>query len=890
MRPLSPPVAPPEIALRQGWMPLAATGVDEFASQHPSLDGRGVLIAILDSGIDPSVPGLHRTSTGERKIVDLRDFSGEGRVALVPIPSRRDTVELAGHRVAGLSRVRAFDADGPWYSGAIAELDLGDPEAADLNGDGDVADTLPVVVTRASDGWVLFADRAGDGTLANDRPVHDYRVAHEWFGWAPEGVDPYVALAVNFADDDARPVLDLFFDTSGHGTHVAGIAAGHDLYGVAGFDGVAPGAQLLGLKIADDAQGGVSRTGSMMKAIDYAIRTAQARQLPLVLNMSFGVGNEREGAATIDRLIDSTLALHPDLAFTVAAGNDGPGISTLGFPGSARRVVSVGALFPGAFLSEAGETSVPDDVADFSSRGGEVAAPHLVVPGVAYSAVPTWDRGGERKAGTSMAAPHAAGLAARLLSAAAARGLTVSAVAIRQALMATAAPVPGATFIDAGTGVPNLSRAWAWLATHPDVALLDVTAMPGLNAALIDSGSTEARFALSGAPSTLTALSLRTQVPWLSVPRSIAVSGGRAQVVVRPHHGKLQEPGVHVGLVSAWGPDTTVGPLARMVTTVRVPYRGDSVPLAGIVLGRGRVHRVPFEVLPGRPFAIRIDAGQSTGAVAYLHEPGGMPFRGGHARQVGSGAAAASFEALAQDLVPGIWELVIQGSPWGETTIDGSIVRAPVTIAATIGGGGAVQLALTNASGTPVEADAGAAEIGSIREVGMSARGSARQDITMSVPAWARGVQVDILMPAESWPRFTDLGLSLFDEQGRQLAAEPINYAFGRLEHQLEPASVDRVLRLSLYPGFASAADTAPWAVTALMRFYADSARPLVPAGERGANLRPGASGIVTFLPGEGRTQPAGSMPLYLVLVRTGEEGVWAAEVTPSGVPESGTP
>ena len=42
--------------------------------------------------------------------------------------------------------------------GSIAELGLGDPEAADLNADGDVTDTLLVVVTRARDGWVLFAD------------------------------------------------------------------------------------------------------------------------------------------------------------------------------------------------------------------------------------------------------------------------------------------------------------------------------------------------------------------------------------------------------------------------------------------------------------------------------------------------------------------------------------------------------------------------------------------------------------------------------------------------------------------------------------------------------------------------------------------------------------
>jgi hypothetical protein len=58
---------------------------------------------------------------------------------------------------------------------------------------------------------------------------------------------------------------------------------------------VAPGAQLLGLKIANDAQGGISTTGSMLRAVDYAITFAHQRSMPLVLNMSFGVGNEAEG-------------------------------------------------------------------------------------------------------------------------------------------------------------------------------------------------------------------------------------------------------------------------------------------------------------------------------------------------------------------------------------------------------------------------------------------------------------------------------------------------------------------------------------------------------------------------------------------------------------------
>src|SRR5262249_55315425 len=184
-------------------------------------------------------------------------------------------------------------------------------------------------------------------------PVHDFLQGYQTLGWARRGRPAPVALAANFGDNPSVPSLDLFVDTGNHGTFVAGVAAAHDLYGVTGFDGVAPGAQLLGLKIANNAQGGISVTGSMLRALDYAVRFAERRRLPLVLNMSFGVGNEIKGQARIDRLVDSVLAAHPDLVFCVSAGNDGPGLSTMGFPGSAERVLTVGATIPGAFLQQA---------------------------------------------------------------------------------------------------------------------------------------------------------------------------------------------------------------------------------------------------------------------------------------------------------------------------------------------------------------------------------------------------------------------------------------------------------------------------------------------------------------------------------------------------------
>ncbi|HWB42313.1 MAG TPA: S8 family serine peptidase, partial [Gemmatimonadales bacterium] len=386
-------LAPPAVAYAHGWMPLASTGADGFVRQHPTFDGRGVLIAILDTGVDPGVPGLRTTSTGAPKLVDVRDFSGEGTVPLTRVTPRGDTVLVAGRKLGGFGRVVALSTTGPWYAGTLVERTLGEAPASDLDGDGEADDTLAVVVTKATDGWVLLADTDGDGSLAGERPVRDYLVGREAFGWAPRGRAPAVNLAANLSERAGEPVLDLVFALDAHGTHVAGIAAAHDLYGVSGFDGVAPGAQLLGLKISDRANGSVSTSGAILAAMDYAIRFAGARRLPLVLNLSFGVGNEREGDARIDRLVDSVLAAHPEIVLTVAAGNDGPGLSTLGIPGSARRAISVGGTVPSVFLPPDRGGAAADIVADFSARGGEMAKPDIMAPGVAYSSVPLWNAG-----------------------------------------------------------------------------------------------------------------------------------------------------------------------------------------------------------------------------------------------------------------------------------------------------------------------------------------------------------------------------------------------------------------------------------------------------------------------------------------------------------------
>mgnify|MGYP001182175851 CR=1 FL=1 len=828
--PVPRPLLPPQDAFRRGWMPIQTTGVPEFLALHPTYDGQGVLIAILDSGLDPGIPGLETTTRGARKLLDLRDFSGEGRIRLTPLETAGDQARVAGHPLRGLSRVRALASGRNLYGGALIERELGVLPASDLNGNGNELDTLPVVVARASDGWVLFADTDGDRSLANEKPVHDFLVARESFGWRTRGRPAPLNLAANFQERDGRPELDLFFDTSAHGSHVAGIAAGHDLYGVKGFNGVAPGAYLLGLKIANNAHGGISTTGSMLAAIGYAVRFARDRALPLVLNLSFGVGNEAEGKARIDAAIDSVLQLNPDVVFVVSAGNDGPGLSTMGFPGSADRVMTVGATFPAVFLG--GGMAATGPVACFSSRGGELAKPDVVAPGLAYSTVPRWDTGAEWKGGTSMAAPHAAGLTALLASGLRQAGDSLNARRIRQALMVTARPVAGASYLDAGTGQPDVGAAWRWLRVAPRLPELRVRALRhGVTAQLqaVDEGTlpdTLADFEITApADAAPLAVTLRTDVSWIRAPASLRLGPGSTRVRLAYAAADLRRPGVYTGMVTAWTSDSVLGPVFRLVGSVIVLDTGSTIIRDLGRLPPGGESRVFFRVSANRPLLVGAVSSEGSETVqAWLHEPGGQHFRGEpHDRSCY--ADDGLVQADAADLIPGVYQAVAVAPPVEGAPVTMAVLQSPVTLTAQREQED-VAVSLANLTDQTVEGRVTLLRVGSEQRARVTVSGSDRMATRFALPAWAVHAVLDVQLPAERWPEVTDFGVTVFDRAGRQLGKSPLDYAFGRLHLDLGPrAPGDTLVEVVLFPGFAEAAHAGGWEAALTFRAYTDSAR-----------------------------------------------------------------
>ncbi len=105
-------------------------------------------------------------------------------------------------------------------------------------------------------------------------------------------------------------------DRDGHGTHVAGIAAGDGSSSSAGFRGVAPQAWIIAVKTT-------FFTADILEGVAYIFDEAERRGLPSVVNLSLG-GQEgpHDGSSAFERGLDE-LAQGPGRAVVVAAGNEG---------------------------------------------------------------------------------------------------------------------------------------------------------------------------------------------------------------------------------------------------------------------------------------------------------------------------------------------------------------------------------------------------------------------------------------------------------------------------------------------------------------------------------------------------------------------------------------
>lgn len=113
-------------------------------------------------------------------------------------------------------------------------------------------------------------------------------------------------------------------DTSGHGTAVAGVAAGNGR-GSEGmrYRGVAYESELIVVKLGNARTDGFPRTTELMQAVDYVIRKALEYRMPVAVNISFGnTYGSHDGTTLLERFIDAASDVWKNV-ICVGSGNEG---------------------------------------------------------------------------------------------------------------------------------------------------------------------------------------------------------------------------------------------------------------------------------------------------------------------------------------------------------------------------------------------------------------------------------------------------------------------------------------------------------------------------------------------------------------------------------------
>ncbi|WP_167166155.1 S8 family serine peptidase [Saccharomonospora amisosensis] len=707
--PLPQPAPDADTPRANPYLPTQDTNAAQFGERFPFWDGRGTTIAVLDTGVDLEHPALATTSTGKRKIVDWYTANS-------PTSGDGTWVRLSAEPVSG-----AFTSDGrEWVApagshrfGLFSEVagDLGSAQSetgGDVNRDGDSADSWGVLLDTET--AAVRVDLDGDGDFTDERPMTDYKNDHDVGFFGVDNPATGVLDRVPFVVQTDQPgYVNIGIAGAAHGSHVAGIAAGNDLFGGA-MDGAAPGARLMSVKVCLTTP---SCTASgLIDGVVYAATNGAD-----VVNISIGGlpalndGNNAR-AELYNRVIETY-----NVQLFISAGNSGAGANSVGDPSVATDAVSVGSyITDDTWLSNYGSASPrPESLHPFSSRGPREDGgfkPNLVAPGAAVSTIPRWQEGSpvpgtyELPAGygmfngTSMAAPQATGAAALLVSAykATHKGNRPPVATLRSALASTARFVDGVPAYAQGAGLIDTFRALTSLrgerqqtvvtSVPVNTVLSDQLATPDTGVGIHDrEGVTVGKAYTRTYTLTRTTgpdRSPRYRVSWVgndgtfAAPRSVRLPLNqpvKLNVRVNP-----TSAGTHSALLRLDDP-RTVGIDVQTMNTVFAPLdftedNGFTATASGTIQ-RNQVGSV-FVRVPEGTSSLRIDMAAGgppdAGQVRFVrYDPTGVPVDSTSSLvcynpDAGGGCPTGSATSrVVTDPMPGVWELVVEARRTSDT-------------------------------------------------------------------------------------------------------------------------------------------------------------------------------------------------------------------------------
>lgn len=347
-----------------------------------------LVLALIFTGCDSSEPGVTAPDAPDASTeITETDLAAEIENRYVVV---FDDGAMAASDVETSAVSLAESVDGQvvhTYDAALRGFAVDVPDAS-------AADQLaedPAVAYVEPDGLVE-TQQTNPPSWGLDRVDQAYLPLDNYYGYlyAGYGVNAYV---IDTGIDDTHPdfgsratqVVDFTgsgnYDCNGHGTHVAGTIGGNQY-------GVAKGVNLYGVKVLGCGGGG-SYSG-VIAGVNWVTKNAES---PAVANMSLGGGYY----APLNQAVENSV--QSGVTYAIASGNSDADACNFSPASTGGCALTVNA------------TNQEDEEAFFSNHG---TCTDIYAPGVEITS--TWLNGGTRTIdGTSMASPHVAGVAAKLL-------------------------------------------------------------------------------------------------------------------------------------------------------------------------------------------------------------------------------------------------------------------------------------------------------------------------------------------------------------------------------------------------------------------------------------------------------------------------------------------
>jgi subtilisin family serine protease len=802
------------------YLPTNEIGAVDFKKAHPTWDGRGITVGIMDSGVDLDHPALQKTTTGARKIIDWVTATDP---TIDNDPTWRPMITSVTGPSFTYKSATWTAPTGTWKISTFAEsITAGSEVGGDVNRDGDTTDVFGVLYDPKTHDIRVDTNQNNDFT--DDAVMRPYKekfdIGH--FGTDNPATDVHESMpfVVEYRAFETSPgVLTDFVNIgiaeAAHATHVAGITAGNDLFGDAAFDGVAPGAQIVSAR-ACNWNGGCTNAALTTGMVDLV----QNRHVN-VINLSIGGLNALNDGSDAQSILYNRLITDYGVQIFVSAGNSGPGLNTVGSPSTSTAAVSVAAsVSDDTFLANYGAvTRKPLQLFNFSSRGPREDGgfkPNISAPGSAISSVPMWQPGQPVAEagyslpagyamfnGTSMAAPEATGGAALLLSAAKAKDLDVTPAAMRQAIYSSAKPIPDSSTTAQGNGQFAVPAAWSlltkkietgtYVSTAPVcTAISDFLTVPAQGEGIYNRCGQAA-----GTTKTYPVTITRTGGPNRTVKHRLSWFGSKGfsspRIVALPLNKAVNVPvtvkagaGVNSAILRVDDP-ATPGYDYETLNTVIAPAK-PSAPAYGFASGSARVDRNSsnsyYIDVPAGAAALQVNfSGIATGSrISFLAtDPYGMPVEDSAVNCVTNVADPALCNPIERDYqnpMPGVWEIEVLGgrttpslsNPYSLTarvqgvTVNPSVVTLPSITASQAT---PVTWNVQNVFG-PVTVSGTGQPLGSALVSRPTVGQDETKEIPIEVPAGATSLHVAINNPADLG---ADLDLEVY-LNGKQIAID----------------------------------------------------------------------------------------------------------------------